>query len=147
MDSIDLRLLKELTKNARINIKDLADMVFLSSPAISARIEKLVNEKTIKGFHADIDFEKLGADCVALVNYTAQRTLPENFSDFINEHPNIVECYAVAGEYTHVMKVAFRTAKQLYKFVETLNKYGKTEVNIIMDKIKTSCDVEVDKIV
>ena len=41
MDEIDKLILKELDKNARISIKELTDIVYLSAPAVKARIEKL----------------------------------------------------------------------------------------------------------
>ena len=44
MDSIDLKLITLLQKNARTPLKILANQVFLSSPATAARIEKLEKE-------------------------------------------------------------------------------------------------------
>ena len=41
MDEIDLKLLRLLQKNSRTPIKTLAGEVRLSSPAVSARIERL----------------------------------------------------------------------------------------------------------
>ena len=47
MDSIDLKLITLLQKNARTPLKILANQVFLSSPATAARIEKLEKEGII----------------------------------------------------------------------------------------------------
>lgn len=146
MDSIDLKLITQLYKNSRTCIKELAESVFLSSPATTARIEKLVKRKIIKAFYADVDFEALGANCVAIVSFTAQRTLPENFDSFINEHPNITECFSVAGEHTHIMKVAFGTPKKLYDFIGNLNRYGKADVNIIMESVKDKSKTDLEKL-
>ena len=44
MDDIDRKILKLLQENARMSLKTIAEKTFLSSPAVSARIEKL--EKT-----------------------------------------------------------------------------------------------------
>ena len=147
MDTIDLKLLTQLYKNARTSLKDLADMVFLSSPATSARIEKLQKESVIKGFHADINFEELGADCVAFIRFAPNRSLPESFNEFIKKHPNIIECYCVAGEYTHIMKVAFKTPKDLFAFTNDLNRYGKTEVSILMENMKDICDTDIENLI
>lgn len=40
MDRIDEYLIYLLQKNARMSLKDLAKEVYLSTPAVSARIEK-----------------------------------------------------------------------------------------------------------
>lgn len=44
MDRIDRKIIDILQTNARAPLKEIADRVFLSSPAVSARIAKL--EKT-----------------------------------------------------------------------------------------------------
>ena len=41
MDDIDRKILKLLQENARMSLKTIAEKTFLSSPAVSARIEKL----------------------------------------------------------------------------------------------------------
>ena len=44
LDHIDFEILKMLQANARIPLKEIAAKVYLSSPAVSARIETLVNK-------------------------------------------------------------------------------------------------------
>ena len=41
LDKIDLKLMSLLQENARYSLKQLAQEVFLSSPAVSARLEQL----------------------------------------------------------------------------------------------------------
>ena len=43
MDRIDRKIIDILQTNARAPLKEIADRVFLSSPAVSARIAKLEN--------------------------------------------------------------------------------------------------------
>ena len=52
LDNIDRKIIKMLQKNARIPVKDIAKEVFLSSPAVSARIEHLEKSGTITGDYA-----------------------------------------------------------------------------------------------
>lgn len=46
MDSIDKKILHLLQENARYPLKYLASKVFLSSPAVSARIDRLEKQKS-----------------------------------------------------------------------------------------------------
>ena len=46
MDKIDVKILSLLQENARYPLKFLAEKVFLSSPAVSARIERLENRES-----------------------------------------------------------------------------------------------------
>ena len=50
MDKIDKKLITLLQNNARMPLKALAENVFLSSPAVSARIERLEKEEIIEGY-------------------------------------------------------------------------------------------------
>ena len=47
MDRIDKKIVTLLQDNARLPLKNLAEKVFLSSPAVSARIERLEEEVII----------------------------------------------------------------------------------------------------
>ena len=44
LDNIDRKIIQILQKNARTPLKEIAAQVFLSSPSVSARIEKLEEE-------------------------------------------------------------------------------------------------------
>ena len=50
MDNIDKKILHLLQENARYPLKHLASKVFLSSPAVSARIERLEKSGIISGY-------------------------------------------------------------------------------------------------
>ena len=52
LDAIDRKILKILQENARTPIKEIAKEVFLSSPAVSNRIEKLEHSGILTGYHA-----------------------------------------------------------------------------------------------
>ena len=67
MDEIDKTLVELLQKNARMQLKQLAPHVFLSPPAVAARIEKLEQSGIITGYHASVNPEKLGYQVVRLV--------------------------------------------------------------------------------
>ena len=54
MDTIDRRILTILQENARTPLKVIAEQVFLSSPAVSARIERLEQAGYITGYQAQI---------------------------------------------------------------------------------------------
>ena len=79
LDTIDKEILKKLQENARIPLKDLSAEVFLTTPAVSARIEKLEKEGYIKGYHAEVDIEKLGYVVKAYIMITVK---PEDIKKF-----------------------------------------------------------------
>ena len=59
MDCVDEKILKLLQKNARMTLKDISAQVYLTSPAVSARIDKLEQAGIIEGYHAQINQKAL----------------------------------------------------------------------------------------
>lgn len=55
MDTIDKKIISILQQDARTPLKKIAAEVFLTSPAVSARIERLEAERILTGFHASVD--------------------------------------------------------------------------------------------
>ncbi|WP_457944277.1 Lrp/AsnC family transcriptional regulator [Caproiciproducens sp. LBM24188] len=131
MDKIDAILLSELQKNARIPIKLLTEKVFLSSPAISARIEKLENQGIISGYHAAVDPIKLGYHISAFINLEMTPSQKPEFYPFIAACPNVIECNCVTGSYSMLIKVVSHSTMELDTFIGQLQKFGSTSTQIV----------------
>ena len=50
MDDLDRKILTLLAKNARMPVKEIAEQVSLTSPAVSSRIHKLETDGIISGY-------------------------------------------------------------------------------------------------
>ena len=68
MDHIDRKIIDILQKDSRSPLKEIADRVFLSSPAVSARIARLEKEGCLTGYQAQVDATKLGFLIKAFIN-------------------------------------------------------------------------------
>jgi len=65
MDSFDLRILKEISRDSRKPLKEIGKAIGIySASAISRRIKEMQENNIIKGFKAEIDFGKLGYNFV-----------------------------------------------------------------------------------
>ena len=84
LDKIDLKLMSLLQENARYSLKQLAQEVFLSSPAVSARLEQLEQAGYIVGYTAQIDPIKMGYHITAFINLEMS---PEMKAHFIPLQP------------------------------------------------------------
>ena len=108
MDEIDRKILKLLQDNARVSLKTIAEHTFLSSPAVSARIERLEKEGIITGYHASVDPVKLGYHILAYINLEVIPEDKEQFYAYAREVPHILECSCVTGGFSMLLKVAFK---------------------------------------
>ena len=144
MDDIDRKILKLLQENARTSLKTIAEKTFLSSPAVSSRIERMEREGIILGYEAQVDPIKLGYHILAFITLNV---LPEDkpkFYAYANGVPNILECSCVTGEYSMLMKVAFPSTRELDIFVGQLQTYGKTSTQIVFSTHVGPRGVDVD---
>ena len=117
MDEIDLKLLRLLQKNARTPIKALAGEVRLSSPAVSARIERLEKQGVIRAYTLDLDPLQLGHHILAYIHLDMQPTQKEEFYPFIAACSNVLECNCVTGNYSMLIKVSFASTQELDGFI------------------------------
>ena len=131
MDEIDKKLVTLLQKNARMPLKSLAEQVFLSSPAVAARIERLEKEQIINSYVAKVNKQKLGYMITAFINLEVEPVQKAEFYPFVQNCPNVLECNCVTGNYSMLMKVAFKSTEELDIFIGRLQEFGKTHTQIV----------------
>lgn len=131
LDHIDREILRMLQENARMSLKDIAEQVYLSSPAVSVRIENLVESGYIDGFHATINPVKLGYHIKAFINLEVSPVDKEHFYPYIKSCKNVVECNCVTGDYSMLLEVLFPSTDELDQFIGELQQYGRTKTLIV----------------
>lgn len=131
LDNIDKKIIMMLQENARVSLKDIAEKVFLSSPAVSVRIDNLVESGYIQGFHAYIDPVKLGYHIKAFINLEVSPVDKKDFYPFIKSCKNVIECNCVTGDYSMLLEVLFPTTDELDEFIGGLQRYGRTKTLIV----------------
>lgn len=131
IDQIDEKIIKLLQDNARISIKDIAAQVFLSSPAVTARIDRLEKNGIIIGYHAQIDPEALGYRVKAFINLELEPAQKQEFYPFVRNMLNVVECNCVTGEYAMLIEVEFQNTVELDHFINELQHFGRTKTQIV----------------
>lgn len=145
-DSIDLKLISALQKNARMPLKELAKEVFLSSPATAARIERLEKEGIITSYTATVDLKKAGFPITAFINLDLDPKQKPTFYPFVCSHPNVLECNCVTGRYSQLLKVAFDSTEALDAFIGELNFFGHTETQIAFSSPKPAGGIGIEEI-
>lgn len=131
LDNIDRKLIDMLNKNARCSLKHLAASVFLSPPAVAARLERMEKAKVITGYHVSVNPEALGYRIKAFINLQVSPTDKQSFYPFIEEVPNVVACSCVTGDYSMLIEALFENTAQLDTFIGELQRFGKTYTQIV----------------
>ena len=131
LDEVDKKILNRLRQNGRISLKELSAEVFLTMPAVSARIEKLEREGYIKGYHAEVNLEKLGYGIKAFILITVKPEDNKKFYEFVRGERCILECNHITGNYSMILKAVFSSTTLLAEFLGRLQSFGKTETHVV----------------
>jgi Lrp/AsnC family leucine-responsive transcriptional regulator len=131
LDDTDMQILALLKENARISLKGIAEKTFLSSTAVSARIEKLEENGYIKGYFTKINSQAFGFNIKAFINLEVEPIQKQEFYPYIRSCPNVVECNCVTGDYSMLLEVLFSSTDELDHFIGELQHFGKTKTQIV----------------
>lgn len=146
LDHVDCEILNLLGKNGRMSVKDLANEVYLSSPAASARVERLEKEGYITGYHATLNAELLGFHIRAFINLEVEPNQKAEFYPYIRSCPNVIECNCVTGDYSMLLEVLFHSTTDLDTFIGEFQKYGRTKTLIVFSTSVNHREVTIQNI-
>ncbi|NES27348.1 winged helix-turn-helix transcriptional regulator [Micromonospora terminaliae] len=73
LDEVDRRILRELTQDARLSIRTLAERVHVSRTNAYARVERLLRDGVITGFRAQVAPEPAGLGTSAYIALTIEQ--------------------------------------------------------------------------
>ena len=106
MDAVDQRILKLLVRNSDMTAAEIGAKVNLSIPAVNKRISKLRESGVIRSFTVLTDQKKVKKPITAYILLTIQYgAAVENLMSCIRSDPDILECFAVTGDYDYIIKI------------------------------------------
>lgn len=120
LDRIDRQILGHLQKDARVSNKDLAALVGLAPSTCLGRVQRLVQDGVIRGFHADVDPAAVGVLIQAVVFVQLEvhgAKATETFRDHMLARPEVVCLYHVGGVQDLLVHVAVRDTDHLREVV------------------------------
>jgi Lrp/AsnC family leucine-responsive transcriptional regulator len=148
LDDIDLTIIDVLQRSGRTRRNDLAERVGLSLPSVSDRLRKLEKLGYITGYHATVDAKRLGKDITAFVFVTVDSS--RHYHQFI-EHAaaqdDILECHAITGEGTHLLKVRTANTASLEKLLGRIQAWSgvvSTRTDLVLSTAKETLRINVE---
>lgn len=149
LDTIDIKILNFLQKNARTKRNVMAEAVGLSLPSLSERLKKLEERNIIEGYYAKVNRKSFHYDLMAFI--TVIMSTSKKYSELgehVNETPEILECHAVLGEGSHILKVLVKDTESLEKLlskVQSWNGVIRTMTSFVLSTIKETTEINLNK--
>lgn len=149
LDHIDQMFLTVLQERGRVKRNELAEITGLSVPAVSDRLKKLEETGVITGYRAIVDYRKLGWDVSAfiLVTVDSSKHFP-SFLERVAKVDEIIECHAITGEGTHLLKVRAKNTAELEKLLSMIQSWPgvvETMTQVALSSPKETTHVPVAK--
>ncbi len=135
LDAINLKILREMQKDARQSFAELGRRVGLSLPAVAERVRKLEDAGIIRGYHAEVDATRLGYPMTAFIRL---KTTPQSYARFqkaVTAIPEILECHHVTGEDSFTIKLAACSVAHLEELVGKLTGFGPTTTSLVLSTV------------
>jgi Lrp/AsnC family leucine-responsive transcriptional regulator len=148
LDEIDAKLLEILQKSGRTRRNDLAESVGLSLPSVSERMKKLEEAGYITGYHATVDAKKLGRDIAAFIFVTVDSSKHyTQFRDHAGAVDEILECHAITGEGSHVLKIRTQNTASLERLLAKIQAWPgvvNTRTNLVLSTSKETSRLKIE---
>lgn len=120
IDAFDKIIISELQKDARLSSADLAERVSLSTSPCWRRVKRLEDLKIIQGYHARIDYEKLGYAISAIVQITlSEKEIAhmDAFEQAVLGFEEVVTCQCISGTYDYQLTIIARDLNSFAEFM------------------------------
>jgi Lrp/AsnC family transcriptional regulator for asnA, asnC and gidA len=119
IDELDEKILKLITKNARIPFLEVARECGVSGAAIHQRVQRLLNLGVVSGSEFIVNPQKLGYfTCAYMGIHLEKAKFHQQVVEALINIPEIVECHYTTGSYAIFIKVQTKTNKHLKKLID-----------------------------
>ena len=132
MDALDRKIIHLLTENARMPVKEIAQKINLTSPAVSSRIHRLEQEGIIGGYTVQLHRPDEPNRVGALVSVQTSPDRREEFLALIQQESDVLQCYRVTGTYNFIVKVSCANIEDLEHLLNKIQQLGTTNTQIIL---------------
>ncbi|MFI7637043.1 Lrp/AsnC family transcriptional regulator [Nonomuraea sp. NPDC049400] len=146
LDALDLQIVRELTRDARISHAELGRRVNLSRPAVAERVRRLEETAVITGYAAHVNLARLGLPLQARV-WLRPRPRSRKGVTQLRERllamKYVLSCVHVTGENCYELAIAVRDAAHLEQVIEQLAELGDTTTSVVLSQPVHPRDVDV----
>ena len=138
-DQLDLKILRELNKNARRSFRDIAKQLGISIGTVSNRIRKLEEMGLILGYAPVISPERLGCDLMAIIGVKISSGKLLEVQKLIAKDPRVFGVFDVTGEWDSIVMARFKNPRELDQFVKSclsLENVERTYTQVVLNIVK-----------
>lgn len=123
LDRLDCQILRAVQQRGDLTHAELAEQVHLSASQCARRLERLRQAGYIDRIVTLLNRERLGLSVLAHILVSLQThdgARNEAFYTFVQDAPEVLECYMQSGDVDLLLRVAIRDLGALADFIDRL---------------------------
>ncbi|MHA2503814.1 MAG: Lrp/AsnC family transcriptional regulator [Candidatus Kariarchaeaceae archaeon] len=154
LDTLDMNLLRELRRDSRQSVRQLAKALGESPSTVYNRVKRLEKNEIIRKFTISFSYDHLNLSTLAFIFVGLKPPAPGDELDIramardIAKITNVCEVHLISGEFDLLVKVRSQSLKTVGQFVidELRSKpyVHKTSTNACFETILEECETNVD---
>ena len=145
MDALDLKILKCLKGNSRMNATAIGKRINLSTSSVIERIHKMEAQNIIEKYTVLVDYKHIGRDITAFISVNLEHPRDnEKFRERILELNDVAECHYLAGDFDYVLKIITESSQTLEKTLNAIKSIAgvfRTRTLVVLSTIKNETTV------
>ena len=117
----DRAILRELQRDSRLTMQQLADKVGMSGSACWRRVKNLEESGVIDRYAAILNPKKAGFTLSSMTLVTLARHEQKHVENFVKQvmlHPEVLECFATSGEADFHLRVVVEDIDAYNRFLD-----------------------------
>lgn len=147
LDKLDIKILEILQENGRAKRSYIAEQIGLSVPSLSERMKKLESAGIIQGYYAKVSKQAFGYDIMAFITVVMESSkYYEKLYDHVEKTDEILECHAVLGEGSHILKTIVKNTADLEKLLSKIQSWPgviRTITSFVLSTLKDSTKIKI----
>ncbi len=148
LDKFDISLLAALQRDAHATNQEVGERIHLSASQVSRRIQRLETSGIIRRYVALLDPAAIGLGVRAISYVTLSRHGGDEGSAFereIKAIPEVLDCYAVAGESDYILQIVAADlgvlSDSVLRVLTRIKGVANIRSNIVLHCIKSSTEL------
>ena len=149
LDAIDLKIIRLMQENARINNSDLAKELGMAPSGVLERVKKLENKEVILSYHAKINPAALGQKLLSFIFIKTTEIIgDESVGKQLAEIPEVLEVHDIAGDDGYLVKVRTSDNEGLVDLMRNslskIKEVTSTRTTIVLQTIKEEQNIYIE---
>ncbi len=139
LDTLDLQIIRSLTRNARKPYRTIAQELDVSDATIRKRVKKMQRDGIIRAFNVMVDYNKMGQFIKAFIGLKINPVFLNDIVAALANHPDVKVMYRTTGSWDLFIEVIYKDMRELNWFLEkklVIDGIVDLEVNIVIGPYK-----------